>query len=106
MHPSLRVAHKPLISFIGKRQWASEPQHAHPAAPAQLKEAFSDFLKKFEGSAKTTASASGGSSSKSNSGKKVFGEFWEAPERLWNSRSSYVENAEIEAVISGGASLR
>ena len=21
MHPSFRVAHKPLISFIGKRQW-------------------------------------------------------------------------------------
>ncbi|KZP14138.1 hypothetical protein FIBSPDRAFT_684628, partial [Athelia psychrophila] len=50
MHPSVRVlnARKPLIQFIGKRSWPSNPeQHAHPAAPEELKKSFGDFLKKF-----------------------------------------------------------
>ncbi|KAI0056686.1 hypothetical protein BV25DRAFT_1903115 [Artomyces pyxidatus] len=104
MHPSIRAAHKPLISFLGKRKWPAnpEPQHPHPAAPAQLRDAFSDFLKKFESSGKQGS----GAGSKASSGKAAYGEFWEAPERLWRNKASFVEDAEIDAVLSGGASLR
>ncbi|KAH9978243.1 hypothetical protein BGW80DRAFT_1286553 [Lactifluus volemus] len=93
MHPTSRVAYKPLISFIGKRQWPSgpQPQQPHPAAPAQVKEAFSDFLKKY----------------KSFSQQKLrFNEFWEAPDYLWRPKISQLEDSEIDAVLSGGASLR
>ncbi|KAA1465894.1 FAD/NAD(P)-binding domain-containing protein [Dentipellis sp. KUC8613] len=106
MHPSLRVAHKPLINFLGKRQWPSTPgpQHAHPAAPEQLKAAFSDFLKKYESS--STASAAGKSgSSTSSSGEQVYGDFWDAPAWTWNPRIRHIEESEIDAVTSGGASL-
>ncbi|TFY66874.1 hypothetical protein EVG20_g4210 [Dentipellis fragilis] len=106
MHPSLRVAHKPLINFLGKRQWPTTPgpQHAHPAAPEQLKAAFSDFLKKYE-STSSGATASNGSSGTSPSGKQVYDDFWEAPARIWNPRIRHIEEAEIDAVSSGGASL-
>ncbi|KAI0269445.1 hypothetical protein BC834DRAFT_627639 [Gloeopeniophorella convolvens] len=103
MHPSIRVAHKPLISFLGKRKWPSgpQPQHPHPAAPAQFKEAFSDFLKKYQGTPATS-----GSSARTASGKPVLNEFWEAPEHLWRPRISHLEDSEIDAVLSGGASLQ
>jgi len=100
MHPSLRVlslqAHRPLIKFLGKRIYPSTPSapHAHPAAPAEVKSRFSDFLKKLE--------ASGESSSSSLQSKTVLSEFWEAPERLWKQD---LEEAEMDAVMSGGASL-
>ncbi|KII96074.1 hypothetical protein PLICRDRAFT_151203 [Plicaturopsis crispa FD-325 SS-3] len=103
MFPSLRAcaehARKPLINFIGKRKWPStpEPPHAHPAAPPELRKAFPDFLRKFEASA-----SSGASPKKSESGKQAYSEFWEAPSRFWVKE---LDEAEIDAISSGGASL-
>ncbi|KAF8264292.1 hypothetical protein EI94DRAFT_1593712 [Lactarius quietus] len=104
MHPSFRVAHKPLISFLGKRKWppGPQPQRPHPAAPTQFKEAFSDFLEKYKSFSSSSTSPRNGKSS----GKPMFNEFWEAPERLWRPKTSKLEDSEIDAVSSGGASLR
>ncbi|KAG6840612.1 hypothetical protein C0991_005560 [Blastosporella zonata] len=100
MHPSLRVlssrAHKPLIRFLGKRTYPSTPSppQAHPAAPAELKSRFAEFVRKFE--------VSGEKTSTTLASKGVLSEFWEAPERLWKQE---IEEAEIDAILSGGASL-
>ncbi|KAN0140175.1 hypothetical protein V8E53_002071 [Lactarius tabidus] len=104
MHPSFRVAHKPLISFIGKRKWPTGPQprQPHPAAPAEFKAAFPDFLKKYESFSFSSTSSSNGKSS----GKPIFNEFWEAPEYLWQPKIRNLDESEIDAVLSGGASLR
>jgi small subunit ribosomal protein YMR-31 len=109
MHPSFRAAHRPLISFIGKRQWppgscrvifavfvftqhgpGPQPQRPHPAAPAQLKETFSDFLKKYN---------SPSPSSGRNTQRSTFKDFWEAPTPLWRPRIRHLEDAEIDAVL-------
>ncbi|KAI0337561.1 hypothetical protein BDW22DRAFT_1433221 [Trametopsis cervina] len=109
MHPSLRLAnaashrvHKPLINFLGKRQWPStpEPQHPHPQAPAELQKSFSDFLNKFKLSTSQQQSNSSPSSSKGST--QVYSDFWQAPTRFWKRELS---EAEIEAITSGGASL-
>ncbi|KAF5371976.1 hypothetical protein D9615_008044 [Tricholomella constricta] len=86
----------PLIKFLGKRTYPSTPSapHAHPAAPAELKNRFDDFVKKFEASRESSLS-----NSKSNG---VLKEFWDAPERLWRQD---IEEVEINAILSGGASL-
>ncbi|KNZ73993.1 hypothetical protein J132_08646 [Termitomyces sp. J132] len=92
MHPSLRVlssrAHQPLIKFLGKRTFPNTPSvpHAHPAAPAEIKSQFSQFLKKIEASVKTSTPAS----------TALLKDFWEAPERLWKQD---IEEAEIEAIM-------
>ncbi|KAF9534419.1 hypothetical protein CPB83DRAFT_902343 [Crepidotus variabilis] len=103
MHPSLRCcsarAHTPLIKFIGKRTWPSSPdaRHAHPAAPAEFKQHFSDFLKKME-SSKTEAA------SKPSSNADTYDHFWEAPGRFWKPRVRQLSEAEMDAIMSGGAS--
>ncbi|KAF7984836.1 hypothetical protein HWV62_10779 [Athelia sp. TMB] len=94
MHPSIRVLNA----------GAHPEQHAHPAAPEELKKAFGDFLKKFEASGSGAKDAST-SSKKSESGKEVFGEFWEAPSRFWRPKVRELEEAEMDAISSGGASL-
>ncbi|OBZ66638.1 hypothetical protein A0H81_13399 [Grifola frondosa] len=94
MHPSLRLcnaaskARTPLIRFVGKRQWPSTPEapQAHPFAPASASSALNP----------TPAKAS------AQADVPVYDEFWEAPERLWKHD---LEEAEIEAILSGGASL-
>lgn len=99
MHSTIRVlssrAHHPLIKFLGKRTYPSAPStpHAHPAAPVELKQRFADFVKKFESSEAI---------SEKSTDKAVFSEFWEAPERFWRRD---IEDAEITAILSGGASL-
>lgn len=102
MHPTVRlaVAHRPLIRFIGKRSWPSAPgtQHAHPAAPEELKKSFGEFLKKFQSPVEVNGGRSG-------SGVYVYQEFWEAPSKYWNSRAKAVSEEEIDAVLSGGATL-
>jgi len=104
MHPSFRVAHRPLISFIGKRQWppGPQPQRPHPAAPEQFKEAFPDFLEKF----KSHLSPSPSKITQNNTRGLLFNDFWEAPGRVWRPRISQLDDTEIDAVLSGGASLR
>ncbi|KAJ3513333.1 hypothetical protein NLJ89_g3012 [Agrocybe chaxingu] len=123
MHPSLRVcsvrAHTPLIKFLGRRTHPSsrnllrfpeltlipafvapDAPHPHPAAPADLKARFSEFL------AKMNASGASEPASKSSSGNNttVYNEFWEAPSRLWKPKVRYIEEAEVNAIMSGGAS--
>ncbi|KAI0662828.1 hypothetical protein C8Q70DRAFT_1050551 [Cubamyces menziesii] len=109
MLPSLRLAnaHRPLIRFLGKRQWPTKPeeQHPHPFAPPEAKEHFADFLKKFQSSPSTTQAGStsaAASSSKSGAKGPVYQEFWQAPPRLWKHE---LAEWEIELVQSGGASL-
>ncbi|KAJ7767477.1 hypothetical protein DFH07DRAFT_881054 [Mycena maculata] len=100
MHPTLRVlgarVHQPLIKFPGKRSWPSTPAtpHAHPAAPPEFQKRFSDV-----------AAASPSGAGKGETGS-VISEFWEAPERFWRPRVRELEESEIDAVLSGGASLR
>ncbi|KAF7370767.1 hypothetical protein MSAN_00710100 [Mycena sanguinolenta] len=80
MRPALRVlaAHRqPLIKFVGKRSWPSTQATPH-AHPAAPPE--------FQ--------------------KRVVSEFWLAPERFWRPRGRELEESEIEAVLSGGASLK
>jgi len=104
MHPTLRLCNagrvrQPLIHFIGKRQWPTTPEapHPHPAAPEQVKQSFSEFLKKFKASASSPAESSSG---RKASGQ-VFEEFWQAPERFWKRE---LQEWEIELVATGGAS--
>jgi len=96
-------AHKPLISFIGKRSWPSTPeaQHAHPAAPTELKQSFDQFLKKFQNPPQQAQSAT----SQLSSTPGAYEEFWEAPSRYWNPRVRQLSEEEIDAVLSGGATL-
>ncbi|EIM85460.1 uncharacterized protein STEHIDRAFT_122369 [Stereum hirsutum FP-91666 SS1] len=106
MQPTIRALaqashmHKPMINFLGKRQWKPESPHPHPAAPPELQRAFPDFLKKFESS----ASGSSSPASSPSSGRPVYGEFWEAPSWVWNPRVRVLEEAEMDAITSGGAS--
>ncbi|ETW84607.1 hypothetical protein HETIRDRAFT_124128 [Heterobasidion irregulare TC 32-1] len=103
MHTSARLlsehVRKPLISFVGKRKWPAtpNPQRPHPAAPAQYQASFSEFLKKYESSANET--------SHSGNAKLVYGEFWEAPSWVWQPRIRKIEDSEIDAILSGGASV-
>ncbi|KAF9003417.1 hypothetical protein BDQ17DRAFT_1425373 [Cyathus striatus] len=103
MHPSLRVSHQPLIRFIGKRVWSSTPEapHAHPAAPAELREHFGEFLKKIQSSSPSSSQTTGPSSEGT---KAVYNDFWEAPSRFWRPRVRELEDTEMEAIMSGGAS--
>jgi len=103
MHPSLRLSvHRPLIHFVGKRQWPSHPEASrpHPFAPAELKDGFSDFVKKI--SASTRSNGASSNQQKSTSSSPTFEEFWHAPVRLWKHD---IQEAEIEAIMSGGASV-
>jgi len=113
MRPSLRLldsrVHKPLIHFVGRRQWPSHPEtpHPHPFAPSELKERFSDFLKKFQSSSSFSPAASGDAGAASSTGSsggnvQVYEEFWKAPARLLES---HIDEAEMEAIESGGASM-
>jgi len=104
MFPSLRCcsarAHTPLIKFIGKRVWPSqlEERLPHPAAPAELKGRFAEFL------AKMNFSPAKSSSGKGSSDVNVYREFWEAPTRFWRPRIRQLTDAEMDSIMSGGAS--
>lgn len=85
--------HQPLIKFVGKRSWPSnEPAHAHPAAPKEYAKAFHQDS---SAPSETKAGKSG-----------AVAEFWEAPERFWRPRIRQLEDWEIDAISTGGASLR
>ncbi|KAL6304087.1 hypothetical protein BKA93DRAFT_898455 [Sparassis latifolia] len=104
MHPSLRLCkvHKPLIQFVGKRKWTQQAPRAHPAAPAELKKSFSDFARKYQASATAPAASVASAPARKVENVRVYEEFWEAPPRLWEQ---HIEEVEIEAIMSGGASL-
>lgn len=67
-------------------------QHAHPAAPEELKKLFGEFLKKFQSSTKAVSNGS-------TSGAQVYQEYWEAPSKYWNSRVKSISDEEIDAVL-------
>jgi len=67
-------------------------QHAHPAAPEELKRSFTDFLKKFQSTVRTNGRGS-------SSGAHVYQEFWEAPSKYWNSRLKTISEEEVDAVL-------
>ncbi|KIK59550.1 hypothetical protein GYMLUDRAFT_670773 [Collybiopsis luxurians FD-317 M1] len=106
MHPSLRIladrVHTPLIRFLGKRSWPSNPEtpHAHPFAPSEYQ---SKNYAKFSSS---SSSSSPLNNKSANDNGNTFQEFWDAPERFWKPRVHELEEAEIDAILSGGASLR
>ncbi|KAJ7237014.1 hypothetical protein C8J57DRAFT_1376171 [Mycena rebaudengoi] len=98
MHASLRVlrAHQPLIKFTGKRAWPSStppqaPHRTHTPRAAEFRKRFSD-------------AASGNGEGIRTEPWGAVSEFWEAPERFWRPRVRELEESEIEAVLSGGAS--
>ncbi|EDR04864.1 uncharacterized protein LACBIDRAFT_294900 [Laccaria bicolor S238N-H82] len=100
MHPTVRAQiHQPLIKFLGKRHWPSSPDvpHTHPAAPAELKERFTSFFLR-----PAESQAEGSSLTQDN--KSVFEDFWQAPTRYWKPRVREIEEKEMDAVMSGGAS--
>jgi len=68
-----------------------------------MQKAFPDFLKRFQASS-TSSSGSSKATKKAGSGE-VFGEFWEAPSRFWQPKVRDLEEWEIDAISSGGASL-
>ncbi|KAI6099161.1 hypothetical protein EDD16DRAFT_1701818 [Pisolithus croceorrhizus] len=77
--------HRPLIHFIGKRVWSTpstSQQHptGQPVTPAAKQPPATKH-------------------------KPVFQHYWEAPPRLWDYRYHNLEQAEIDAIQSGGASL-
>ncbi|KIY47593.1 hypothetical protein FISHEDRAFT_74536 [Fistulina hepatica ATCC 64428] len=96
------AARVPLIKFIGKRTWpAVSEAHAHPAAPAEYQKTFEAFLKRRK-DALTSLSSSTSSGAPAAS---VVDEFWEAPERFWHPKIRELQEWEIEAIATGGASL-
>ncbi|KAF5363684.1 hypothetical protein D9756_000917 [Leucocoprinus leucothites] len=105
MFPSLRScvarSHQPLIRFIGRRQWPSttEAPHPHPAASAEFREHFADFLKKQLGRSSSSASRQ-----EDAGDATAFNYFWEAPSKFWNPRVRELEESEMEAIMTGGAS--
>jgi len=98
-------ARKQLIQFIGKRSHPATPaeRHAHPAAPSDIAATFTKFLEKSQLEPQVVKPPAGSSNTPGQSG--VFAEAWEAPSRFWRSRLP-IEEREIEAVLSGGATLR
>lgn len=102
LFPSLGNANGHLVSFrpllvsffVFRTVTGPQPQRPHPAAPAQFKEAFSDFLEKYKKFSFPLTSSSNGQSS----GRKIFNEFWEAPEYLWRPKLRQLEDSEIDAV--------
>lgn len=67
-------------------------QHAHPAAPEELKKSFADFLKKFQSPVRTNGN-------ESSPGVHTYQEYWEAPSKYWNSRVKKISEEEIDAVL-------
>ncbi|KAG8218232.1 hypothetical protein J3R82DRAFT_3800 [Butyriboletus roseoflavus] len=90
-HPSLPSlsarAHKPLISFIGKRIWPSSlaPAHPHPAAPPEYRKTFSGIHQQTLNTARTTEQLS-------------FPDFWDAPARFWRPKHRELQEFEIDAI--------
>lgn len=82
-----------LVSVCSRALAGTSAPHAHPAAPAELKAQFSDFVKKFEAS--TSSPTTNPVQSRD---KGAFPEFWEAPERFWRPRTRTIEDFEIDAI--------
>ena len=73
------------------------PRHPHPAAPAELKDCFSQFLAKLNSS--ETGSDTSSDPRSSSLDTSVYSEFWEAPSRFWKPRVRQLEEDEMDAVM-------
>jgi len=98
--------HKVLINFPKRTPpTGAHTPHAHPSAPPEIKSSFQDFLKKIETSSELQTNPRSSSTEQTASlAHAQYTEFWDAPPRFWHSVP--IEEAEIDAVQSGGASLR
>ncbi|EJU06143.1 hypothetical protein DACRYDRAFT_19429 [Dacryopinax primogenitus] len=103
MHAGIRLLarshpYKPMIHFLGKNRIPREPHgpRPHPMAPPDIKAHFSEFLNKIQASRSFVAA------SKEEETAKVYANFWEAPDRY--RKGTVLDEAEIEAIDSGGAS--
>ncbi|KAH6915464.1 hypothetical protein BKA70DRAFT_577379 [Coprinopsis sp. MPI-PUGE-AT-0042] len=96
---------KPSIHFIGKRSHPSTKQaaHPHPYAPPEHQRVFSAEGSSSSPSA-STSPASGGSKNVEN--VSTYTNFWEAPSRFWQPRSLQLQDREMDAIMSGGASAK
>jgi hypothetical protein len=79
-------------------------QNAHPAAPAELKQSFAEFLKRSRNSQTQTASTApavqnSNSRDANEENGLVYQEFWEAPARYWKPRVHELSEDEIDAVL-------
>ncbi|EAU80579.1 hypothetical protein CC1G_11379 [Coprinopsis cinerea okayama7 len=96
---------KPSIHFIGKRSLPSTRHAAqpHPYAPPEFQRVFTPAP---QGSSASTSSSPSSSSpsSGSDSDVPVYTHFWEAPSKYWKSRVNTLEDREMDAIMSGGAS--
>ncbi|KZT51117.1 hypothetical protein CALCODRAFT_488181 [Calocera cornea HHB12733] len=119
-------AYKPMIHFLGKGRPTREHLHSakepggscltprnagiaeahhpgpHPMAPADILERFSAFTEHFKHSGGASQAPSGASSGGEGEGA-AYRYFWEAPERVW-VKGRTIDEAEMEAIDSGGAS--
>ena len=79
-----------------------EPQHPHPGAPAEFKDAFSDFLKKFETSSTrkfVAVEPKKDAVRRTTVNSNVYENFWEAPSRLWRPKAKEITKEEMNAVV-------
>ncbi|KAF8164922.1 hypothetical protein B0H34DRAFT_647798 [Crassisporium funariophilum] len=108
MHPSVRCfsaarAHQPLIKFLGKRTYPSNPDvpHAHPAAPTEFKQRFSEWVKSVR-SPETAPEPVAKASPKADTNQSNvshYDDYWEAPSRFWRPRVRYIEEDEMDAIM-------
>jgi len=105
MRPSVPAfaghVHRVLINFPKRSApGGAHTPHPHPSAPDNIRASFQEFLSKIENSKSSNSPATLAKSSKLSDPSVV--DFWNAPSRF--TRTLAFEEAEIDAVQSGGAS--
>ncbi|TEB29581.1 hypothetical protein FA13DRAFT_1734793, partial [Coprinellus micaceus] len=88
----------PSIRFLGKRHLPSEPDvpHPHPQAPPDYQRVFTNHA--------SSSNPTAAESQASESTVQTYTNFWEAPSRHWAYRARVPDEAEMEAIMTGGAS--
>ena len=97
------ISYNKFTSFVHS-DVAPEPQHPHPAAPAEFKEHFSSFLAKFKASAMRDPQSVAPSAAAPKNAAKSNVQFIEDPTQLpARLRSPDLTEAEIEAITVSSA---
>ncbi|KAE8271536.1 hypothetical protein A4X09_0g794 [Tilletia walkeri] len=115
LRPTLRLlaqqAYKPSIRFPDRSQSSkqhTEP-HPHPAAPPEIAKDFSHFQEVFASGPhfhpEKLQSASEGKEEPAAAPAPVAEDLHELPARFWKTRSLVIEEDEMEAIMTGGASV-
>ncbi|KAE8257752.1 hypothetical protein A4X13_0g2144 [Tilletia indica] len=120
LRPTLRLlaqqAYKPSIRFPDRSQSSkqhTEP-HPHPAAPPEIAKDFSHFQEVFASGPhfhpeKLQSASSGGEGEEpaaaAAEAAPVAEDLHELPARFWKTRSLVIEEDEMEAIMTGGASV-